>query len=77
VEVLEMEIIQVIDKYGVSLFWGIMIYFLLKEMLNKLFNGYTSKLELVIEELREIKKELNEIKEELKDLEFTKEGVKR
>ncbi|MGB9637733.1 MAG: hypothetical protein ACPL1F_00305, partial [bacterium] len=62
---------------GVSLFWGIMIYFLLKEMLNKLFNGYTSKLELVIEELKEIKKELNEIKEELKDLEFTKEGVKR
>jgi hypothetical protein len=66
-EVLGMEIIQVIDKYGVSLFWGIMIYFLLKEMLNKLFNGYTSKLELVIEELKEIKEELSEIKEELKE----------
>ncbi len=65
-----MEILSILDKYGVSLFWGIMLYFLLKEIIQKIFNGFNNRIEQLINELQDIKEEFKEIKEVLKEIEI-------
>lgn len=61
-----MEILNIVEKFGIPTLWGYLMYLLLRDIIKKLFNGFADKLSEVIDELKEVKEELKEIKEELK-----------